>query len=821
MALRLLGRSLVFRLEQAHAFSALRQQRLFHSYRLDRLEAEALRHPRDPRRQLEYLRALNQSDPEAVVERYENLRMSDVPGATQEYMSACSRLGRSPTAVPSSAELLQAGSPSSSPFSLLSSPVSSPSASGAAASSLPRSAPYPPAGYDAFAGGPSSGFAAYPPGGLSPGWAGPYGSSFPPSPASPPSSPQPVAPFAYPSYYSYYYPPGATAAPPAAAAPPSYGEPSLSRGAAEDLVQALKNGPLKVTLLEPSVGSQLWRTVRALLTGLLVLSAVSVFLEDKAGGVFKPGQLSLDTSPMVGVTTRFDDVKGCDEAKGEVMELVQFLKDPQRFTRLGGKLPKGVLLVGPPGTGKTLLAKAIAGEAGVPFFYVNGSEFEEMFVGVGAKRVRELFAAAKRSSPCIIFIDEIDAVGATRNPKDQQYMRMTLNQLLAEMDGFASQEGIIVIGATNFPQALDKALVRPGRFDRHITVAAPDVKGREEILQVHMSKSKVPRDPTVDLRYIARNTPGFTGADLANLVNLSALKAAIDNKDAVSMNDVDWARDRILMGAERKSFRMSLAQRKLTAYHEGGHALVAFLTDGATPIHKATIAPRGQALGMVQQLPKASSAGNGSGDDSTASDGDTTGYTRKQLRAMIDVAMGGRVAEELIFGRDEITTGASSDIEQATNVVREMITRYGMSDRLGPVDYASNAASSGGRSTNGEFVSDQTRKEIEIEIREMVSQSYERVKRLIRGHEKELHALASALLDRETLTGKEIASIIQPPTASAVSVHVAPRLPSPASGAIGVPSGASAAAGAGGRPSSIPSLPASASTTASPATARS
>jgi ATP-dependent metalloprotease len=497
--------------------------------------------------------------------------------------------------------------------------------------------------------------------------------------------------------------------------------------------------PLTVTIAEPSGMSQLWRTVRYALLGLLMLSGVSVLMEDRAG-MARSMSLNVDNAQASQPDTRFEDVKGCDEAKAEVAEIVEFLRDPNKFTRLGAKLPKGVLLVGPPGTGKTLLAKAIAGEAGVPFLYVSGSEFEEMFVGVGAKRVRELFALAKRSAPCIVFIDEIDAVGATRNPKDQQYMRMTLNQLLAEMDGFSSSEGVIVIGATNFPQALDKALVRPGRFDRHVMVTPPDVQGRFEILKLHFGKNKVPLDEkTVDLRILARNTPGMVGADLANLVNLAALKAALSNKQSVTSEEIEYARDRILMGAARTSVKRSLDARRRTAYHEAGHALTAIVTPGSAPVHKATIIARGQALGMVQQMPH--------GDD--AADGE--GYTLRQMRAMIDVALGGRIAEEIVFGREEISTGASSDIEHATRVAKEMVARFGMSETMGTVDWTGHEGDQG---------SEESRRMVEQEVKKMIADSYERVKKVMQSKETDLHKVARELLERETLTGKEIEELV-------------------------------------------------------------
>ncbi|PXF50068.1 ATP-dependent zinc metalloprotease FTSH 5, mitochondrial [Gracilariopsis chorda] len=382
--------------------------------------------------------------------------------------------------------------------------------------------------------------------------------------------------------------------------------------------------------------------------------------------------------------------------------------------------------MGPPGTGKTLLARAIAGEAKRPFFYASGSEFEEMFVGVGAKRVRELFAVAKQHAPCIVFIDEIDAIGGKRNPKDQRFLTMTLNQFLVEMDGFQSSEGIVVIGATNFPESLDKALIRPGRFDRHVVVPNPDVRGRVEILEAHTKK--IPLHEDVDLEIIARGTPGFSGAELANLVNIAALKAAVDEFVAVTMSHLEFAKDRIMMGAERKSAALSEETRRMTAYHEGGHALCCVYTKDAFPVHKATIMPRGQALGLVAQLPAR----------------DMTSMSKAQMIAKIDVCMGGRAAEELIFGAEQVSSGASSDFEQATKLAEAMVTRYGMSEKLGMVVY------------DKERESGETRAVIEGEVKRIVDESYTRVKRLLKRREQELHRLADALLKYESLTGEQV-----------------------------------------------------------------
>lgn len=502
--------------------------------------------------------------------------------------------------------------------------------------------------------------------------------------------------------------------------------------AAEGTVGSARN-PIHILQAEPTFKAQLWKTVRALLLTFLVLSGLGALIEDKAmpkGVLNNP-----DVKPLVHSSTRFEDVKGVDEAKSELEEIVHYLRDPEKFTALGGKLPKGVLLVGPPGTGKTMLARAIAGEADVPFFYCSGSEFEEMFVGVGARRVRDLFTAAKKHSPCIVFLDEIDAIGGSRNPKDQMYMKMTLNQLLVELDGFKANEGVIVLAATNFPESLDKALVRPGRFDRHVTVPNPDVEGRRQILEAHFRK--VPRGKDVNLQVIARGTPGFSGADLANLVNVAALKAATDNQKVVTMSALEFAKDRIMMGAERKSAVISEKNRRLTAYHEGGHALVAIYTRGADPVHKATIVPRGAALGLVAQLPE---------DDQLS-------VSRRELLARLDVCMGGRVAEEIIFGDEEVTTGASSDLEQATRLARAMVTKYGFSDKIGPVSV--------NYEDRGSSMSTETRAVIEEEVKRLTSLAYDRVRSLLESRKDDLHILAKALLERETLTGNQIKELLK------------------------------------------------------------
>lgn len=484
--------------------------------------------------------------------------------------------------------------------------------------------------------------------------------------------------------------------------------------------------PVHVTLAEPSTQSQIWRAIRVLGTTFLVLGFLGVIIEER--GMAKGMGINTDMAPVPepAEPTLFEDVKGCDEAKAELEEIVEFLKSPSSFTRLGGKLPKGVLLMGPPGTGKTLLARAIAGEAQCPFFYASGSEFEEMFVGVGAKRVRELFAAAKQHAPCIVFIDEIDAIGGKRNPKDQRFLTMTLNQFLVELDGFQSSDGIIVIGATNFPESLDRALIRPGRFDRHVVVPNPDVRGRTQILECHTKK--IPLGEDVDLEIIARGTPGFSGAELANLVNMAALKAAVENFAAVGMGHLEHAKDKILMGAERKSAALSEETRRMTAYHEGGHALCCLYTNDALPVHKATIMPRGQALGMVSQLPSK----------------DMTSMSKRQMLAKLDVCMGGRAAEELIYGKEYVTSGASSDFQQATELAEAMVTQYGMSEKLGHVIYDKVNESTA------------TRALIEGEVKRLLEESYGRAMGVLKKHEAELHRLADALIMHETLTGEEV-----------------------------------------------------------------
>ena len=430
----------------------------------------------------------------------------------------------------------------------------------------------------------------------------------------------------------------------------------------------------------------------------------------------------------------FADVLGCDEAKAELQEVVEYLRHPECFTKLGGKLPKGILLTGPPGTGKTLLARAVAGEAGVPFFYRAGSEFEEMFVGVGSRRVRALFAAAKKKAPCIVFIDEIDAIGGSRKAWEAN-SRKTLNQLLVEMDGFEANEGVVVLAATNLAETLDPALTRPGRFDRTVAVPVPDVGGRRAILQHYLRDKPVASD--VDVGVLARGTTGFSGAELANLVNVAAIRAAVVGEERITAGLLDWARDRVLMGNERRSAVISEENRRLTAYHEGGHALVALRTPGAHPVHKATIMPRGSSLGMVTQLP----------------DKDETSVSLRQMRARLDVCMGGRVAEELVFGADAVTSGARSDLQQATALARHMVSECGMSDAIGPMYLADSAS--------GRFKpSADTERAVDEEVRRLLKEAYDRVRLLLKASLPELHSIANALLEQETLTGDQVKAIV-------------------------------------------------------------
>ncbi len=485
---------------------------------------------------------------------------------------------------------------------------------------------------------------------------------------------------------------------------------------------------------------------------MLLLIAVWIFFmrQMQSGGGramgFGKSKAKLLTERQGRVT--FEDVAGVDEAKEDLQEIVEFLQDPQKFQKLGGRIPRGALLVGPPGTGKTLLARAIAGEANVPFFTISGSDFVEMFVGVGASRVRDMFEQAKKNAPCIIFIDEIDAVGRHRGAglgggNDER--EQTLNQLLVEMDGFEANEGIILIAATNRPDVLDPALLRPGRFDRQVVVPRPDIIGREKILKVHVRK--VPLAPDVDMRVIARGTPGFSGADLANLVNEAALLAARRSKRLVTQQEFEDAKDKVMMGAERRSMVMSEEEKKLTAYHEGGHALVTLHQPASDPIHKATIIPRGRALGMVMRLPER----------------DQLSVTRAKMKADLAVAMGGRVAEELIFGHDKVTSGASQDIKMATQMARAMVTQYGMSDKLGPLAYGDNEEEVflGHSVARTQNLSDETQKLVDDEIHAIVDEAYATATKICKKYIKQLHTIAEGLLEYESLTGEEIKNLLK------------------------------------------------------------
>eukprot|EP00542_Grammatophora_oceanica_P010823 CAMPEP_0194042930 /NCGR_PEP_ID=MMETSP0009_2-20130614/14646_1 /TAXON_ID=210454 /ORGANISM="Grammatophora oceanica, Strain CCMP 410" /LENGTH=756 /DNA_ID=CAMNT_0038686969 /DNA_START=186 /DNA_END=2453 /DNA_ORIENTATION=+ len=495
--------------------------------------------------------------------------------------------------------------------------------------------------------------------------------------------------------------------------------------------------PLYVQLQNSvSARSAMFTLARHVLVAFLVVSALTAIMDEKGIGGRAIGMNSgKHINEAEGSTVKFDDIKGVDEAKAELEEIVLYLKDPSRFTRLGGKLPRGLLLTGPPGTGKTLLAKAIAGEAGVPFFFSSGSQFEEVYVGLGAKRIRELFEQAKKKAPAIIFIDEIDAVGGTRRLKDQSALKMTLNELLVQLDGFDENNGVIVIGATNFMESLDSALLRPGRFDKHVVVPLPDVGGRKEILEMYAAKTKLSKD--VDLNMIARGTTGFSGADLSNLMNQAALKASVDGLNSITMAVLEYAKDKILMGAERKTAVITAETAKCTAYHEAGHALVAILTNGAQPIHKATIMPRGASLGMVTMLPE----------------GDQTSQSKREMTAFMDVAMGGRVAEELVFGDENVTSGAMSDIANATKIARAMVTKYGFSPDVGIVYHGGNVGE--------ESASAETRRQIDEEVKKLTKDAYERATNLLKKHAKAHHLLAQTLLEYETLTGDEVRDIVK------------------------------------------------------------
>ncbi|WP_293872642.1 MULTISPECIES: ATP-dependent zinc metalloprotease FtsH [unclassified Sphingomonas] len=503
---------------------------------------------------------------------------------------------------------------------------------------------------------------------------------------------------------------------------------------------------------KPDEGTSMWMLLLYQSLPFLLFLGIAFFVlkqmqKNTGGGAMGFGKSRARMLTQKEGKVTFDDVAGIDEARSELTEIVDFLKDPTKFARLGGKIPKGALLVGSPGTGKTLLARAIAGEAGVPFFTISGSDFVEMFVGVGASRVRDMFEQAKKSAPCIVFIDEIDAVGRHRgaglgNGNDER--EQTLNQLLVEMDGFEANEGIIIVAATNRPDVLDPALLRPGRFDRQVVVPRPDIEGRIKILEVHMKK--VPLAPDVDARVIARGTPGFSGADLANLVNEAALTGARKGKRLVAMAEFEEAKDKVMMGAERRSMVMTEDEKRMTAYHEAGHAIVSIHEQASDPIHKATIIPRGRALGMVMRLPER----------------DSYSYHRDKMYANLAVAMGGRVAEEIIFGYDKVSSGASGDIQYATGLARDMVTKWGMSDKVGPVEYAQPEGESflGYSSSQPVRMSNATAQLIDDEIKGIVEGGLTRAKQLLTEHVDQLHLLAGALLEYETLSGDEIKKLI-------------------------------------------------------------
>jgi cell division protease FtsH len=500
-------------------------------------------------------------------------------------------------------------------------------------------------------------------------------------------------------------------------------------------------------------GRTVWSVLLSWFPMLLLIAVVIYFMtRARGGGAGGAMQFGKSQAKMLTEDSRkakFDDVAGIDEAKQELEEIVDYLRDPGKFQRLGGEIPKGMLLVGPPGTGKTLLARAIAGEANVPFFTISGSNFIEMFVGVGASRVRDMFQQAKKNAPCIVFIDELDALGRKRGAglgggNDER--EQTLNQLLAEMDGFEKNEGVILVAATNRPDVLDPALLRPGRFDRQITVPNPDVLGREQILSVHTRQ--VPCAPDVEVRKIARATPGFSGADLANLVNEASLMAARANKRMVSMDDFEKARDKVLMGAEKRSMVMDEADKELTAYHEAGHAIVSLFVPGNDPLHKITIVPRGQAMGVTMGLPEK----------------DRYGYQKMEIEGRLAMMFGGRLAEELIYGREEVTTGAGNDIKQATQLAQKMVTEWGMSERLGPQNYAGSGEQEvflGDHTASGGNVSEHTARLIDEEVRRVVDEAEERARTVLLEHWDDLHRLARGLLEYETLSAEEAQAVMR------------------------------------------------------------
>ena len=515
----------------------------------------------------------------------------------------------------------------------------------------------------------------------------------------------------------------------------------------QDLIRILRKKGVRIVVVAPEQTSWYMNILISWFPMILLLGIWIFFMRQMQAGGGKAMSFGKSKARLMNEDKNkitFKDVAGVDEAKEELREIIEFLREPQKFNKLGGKIPKGVLLIGPPGTGKTLLAKAIAGEASVPFFSISGSDFVEMFVGVGASRVRDLFEQGKKNSPCIVFIDEIDAVGRHRGSGmggGHDEREQTLNQLLVEMDGFENNEGVILIAATNRPDVLDPALLRPGRFDRQVTVDRPDVKGREGVLKVHTAT--VPLTENVDLKTIARGTPGFTGADLANLVNEAALLAARDDKKCVGNDDFESAKDKVLMGVERRSMVISEKEKKTTAYHEAGHALVAFKLPGTDPLHKVTIIPRGRALGVTMQLPE---------DEKHT-------YPKSYLYNNLAIFMGGRVAEEICL--EQMTTGAGNDIERATEMARQMVCEWGMSEKMGPLTYGSKEQQVFlGMDTKQKHFSEETANSIDQEVRALVMGGYEKAREIITDHRDSLEKMAIALLDRETLTGLEIKEII-------------------------------------------------------------
>ncbi|MBK1618520.1 ATP-dependent metalloprotease [Lamprobacter modestohalophilus] len=521
----------------------------------------------------------------------------------------------------------------------------------------------------------------------------------------------------------------------------------------DGLVGDLLNNNVEIRAAPPEKPSVLMQILINWFPLFILIGLWIFFMRQMQGGGGGRGAMSFGKSKarMLSedqVKVTFADMAGAEEAKDEVVEVVDFLRDPSKFQKLGGKIPKGVLMVGPPGTGKTLLARAIAGEAKVPFFTISGSDFVEMFVGVGASRVRDMFEQAKKHAPCIIFIDEIDAVGRHRGAGlggGHDEREQTLNQLLVEMDGFEGNEGVIVIAATNRPDVLDPALLRPGRFDRQVVVPLPDVRGREQVLKVHMRKIPTAEDVTPSL--IARGTPGFSGADLANLVNEAALFAARANKRLVDMEDLEKAKDKIMMGAERRSMVMSEDEKKLTAYHESGHAIVGRLVPQHDPVHKVSIIPRGRALGVTLFLPE----------------DDRFSYSKQRLESQISSLFGGRLAEELIFGPEMVTTGASNDIQRATDIAHNMVTKWGLSDKLGPLTYSEDEQEVflGHSVTQHKSVSDETTHLIDKEVRSFIDRNYQRAKTILVEHMEQLHAMAAALMKYETIDAQQINDIME------------------------------------------------------------